>query len=225
MRSAIVLLFTIFAVFSGYFLFFYGNNGSTPRAQPNGSPGIKLDGDQIVSGPTIGKSIQRLPDNGIIDQNGDSVSLNQLRGSPVLMSFIYTSCPMKKMCPRITKKMVQVQKRVHSVPDLNVQFVSVSFDPETDTPEVLRYYGKQYDVNFKNWSFWTGNPKTIRTLTIRLRIQLKEDSKKDQIRHNMRTYAIDADGTIRTAWKGSGWSVDQVFREIKKIARKKTSDS
>jgi len=213
MRSAVILIVTAVSILVG-FLLYRDSSRNRQRASRVSKTSMKLEGNQILQGPTIGQSLLNLPDRGLVDQQGNPVSFDQLTGTPTLLSFIYTRCPDQNMCPQITRKMVEIQKRMKEDPSRKVQFVAISFDPETDTPEVLRFYGKQFDVDFRNWSFWTGRPKTIKTITDRLRIATRAKPDTDTILHNMRTYLVDENLSIQTAWKGSKWSVDHVVRTL-----------
>ncbi len=226
MRTALILIVTALSIMAGFFLF---RSGSTPGKHGNrtgrNNTAMKLEGNRIVRGPTLGTSVRSLPDRGLKNQDGQPVTFRSLTGTPVLMSFIYTSCPDKNMCPRITRKMVETQKRVAAESDLDVHFLSISFDPKTDTPEVLRFYGKQYGVDFDSWSFWTGRPETIEAITDQLNIATKEHPERDTLLHNMRTYVLDENGTIHVAWKGSQWSVDAVVEELRTLSSRPSDGS
>ncbi|MFB6346405.1 MAG: SCO family protein [bacterium] len=125
------------------------------------------------------------------------MSFETLPDSPVLMSFIYTRCPMPKMCPLITYKMRQVQKRLNQSGNRSVHFVSVTFDPTYDTPAVLRRYGNKRKVDYANWDFWTGPAETIRALAKKFKVLTKKvpedvnDQSGTVYNHNMRTFLID----------------------------------
>jgi len=114
--------------------------------------------------------------------------------------------------------MKQVQDRVNRIDDLQARFVSVTFDPETDTPPTLKHYGEQKNVNFRNWSFWTGSRETIDRLLDLFEITAKKKEDQEGVYiHNMRTYLLSPKLVVRNAWKGSRWEVDAVLQKLKEL--------
>lgn len=209
MRTVGILFGTILTVFAGYFLM-YSSGGNEAREKSL----IQLDGNQLVKAPILGTNVSGFPDDGLVDQEGESVKVEHLKGHRTLVSFIYTSCPDAEMCPLITQKMRKIQKGIGQEQREDVQFVSVTFDPETDTPRTLKHYGKKKNVSFENWSFWTGPTDTIQALMDQFGITTKKEAGKDTMPHNMRTYVLDRDLNIRYAWKGSQWSADDVMQAL-----------
>ncbi len=209
MRTVGILFGTILVVFAGYGLMYTtGKNETKQKAL------IELDGNQLVKAPILGTDVSGFPDQGLVDQEGASVKIADLKGKRTLISFIYTSCPDAKMCPLITEKMKEIQNETGEPYRDQIQFVSVTFDPETDTPRTLKHYATQKNVNLENWSFWTGPSNTIQALMDRFEVTTKANSEKDTIIHNMRTYILDRKLNIRYAWKGSRWSVDDVKKAL-----------
>ncbi len=100
--------------------------------------------------PTLGAA----PNFALISQDGAEVTLESLRGKVVAVSFIYTWCP--DICPMLTNKMARVQDALGADFGTKVAFVSITFDPERDTPEALKAYAEAFDVDFAGWSFLTG---------------------------------------------------------------------
>ncbi|MFB6346039.1 MAG: SCO family protein [bacterium] len=173
----------------------------------------------------VGKSVADFPDTGLVNQFGEPVSFETLPAKPVLLSFIYTNCPDPRMCPLITYKMRQVQKRLNRGEKKPVQFVSVTFDPENDTSAVLKNYGDKRNVNYDNWDFWTGEPGTIRTLARAFKVLTTKvpDDATDQpgtvYNHNMRTFLIDENRVVRYWYPGSDWNVKDVIKRLKELMR------
>jgi len=167
-------------------------------------------------GSLVDESVRNLPDTGLVNQDGKAVSPELLRGSPVLMSFIYTRCPDKKMCPLITQKMARVQDRISNSSSVSPRYVAVTFDPSYDTPSVLRTYGKRYELNYDTWSFWTGNVSTIRTIADRFKIHVRREDQMP-VTHNMRTYLIDSEGVVKFWYRGSDWAVKDVARRLREL--------
>jgi protein SCO1/2 len=210
MRTVGILFGTILTVFAGYFLMY-----STGKNETGQKALIQLDGNQLVKAPILGTNVSGFPDKDLVDQDGESVQVEDLKGKRTLISFIYTSCPDAQMCPLITEKMREIQSDLEGDARDRVQFVSVTFDPETDTPKTLKHYGKQKNVNFANWSFWTGPTETINALMDRFGITAKSETGNDTMPHNMRTYIVDRDLKIQHAWRGSKWSEQDVAEALR----------
>src|SRR5688500_5841513 len=111
--------------------------------------------------PTIGEA----PDFALISQDGAEVTLEALRGKVVAVTFIYTSCP--DVCPMLTDKVARVQDELGADFGSKIAFLSISVDPEHDTPEVLSEYAEALGANLAGWSFLTGTPAAIREVAHR----------------------------------------------------------
>jgi len=91
----------------------------------------------------------------LTDQDGREVTYEgEYRGSVLLVNFIFTTCP--DVCPLLTKQMEKVQGRLSTAAPY-IRLISISVDPETDTPPILRAYGEKYGARFRSWSFLTGD--------------------------------------------------------------------
>ncbi|MGH6913051.1 MAG: SCO family protein, partial [Geminicoccales bacterium] len=106
--------------------------------------------------PTIGAA----PDFALTSQDGAEVTLGALRGKVVAVTFIYAACP--DVCPLLTDKMARVQDDLGADFGTKVAFLSITVDPENDTPEVLKAYAEAFDANLAGWSFLTGTPAAVR---------------------------------------------------------------
>src|SRR6266446_847250 len=102
-------------------------------------------------------AIKPAPETVLIDQDGRPIELAALRGKVVLVSFIFTTC--NGSCPATTHRLACVHEELARHMDLKdrVHFLSISVDPERDTPEVLRGYRRLYDIEGPDWSFVTGS--------------------------------------------------------------------
>lgn len=166
--------------------------------------------------PLIDESITDFPDTGLVNQDSEPVSIEALPDKPVMISFIFTRCPMQSMCPRVTDNMATLQDRVNREGERPAHFVLVTFDPEYDRPDVLRNYADRYGIDFKNFSLWTGNPETIEQLTSHFQIMVKEGEKGIEA-HNMKTVLVGSDRRIRHLFRGSDWSVDEVYDPLMEL--------
>jgi protein SCO1/2 len=174
----------------------------------------------------------------LVNQNGDTVRLDDLSGKVLVVGYIYTHCP--DVCPFITSNMKKIQKLVNADPDLKrkVLFVSVTFDPRRDKPEVLKEYAKLYRIDTSNWVLLTGDRKTIDSLMKDLAIvveigpmdvQVETDTVdgkpvvdtvyRYEIVHTDRIHVVDPKGKITAYFKGSTVKPDEVFKAIKKVVK------
>ncbi|MBI2999839.1 MAG: SCO family protein, partial [Deltaproteobacteria bacterium] len=103
----------------------------------------------------------RIPiqDFSLTDQEGRPFRFQSLKGKAVLVGFIYTSCP--DVCPLITASMQSVQRSLNGRERKSVRFLSITTDPEIDSPDILKSYAGRYEVDFSNWFFLTGDVKAL----------------------------------------------------------------
>ena len=111
--------------------------------------------------PTIGAA----PDFALTSQDGAEVTLGDFRGKVVAVTFIYISCP--DVCPMLSDKMARVQDELGADFGSKVAFLSITVDPERDTPEVLKEYAEALDADLAGWSFLTGTPAAVRDVAHR----------------------------------------------------------
>ena len=102
--------------------------------------------------PVIGPA----PDFDLTSQDGKRVTLADLRGKVVAVTFIFTMCP--DICPMLTSNMAQVQEALGDDFGKSVAFVSITVDPENDTPGVLKEYAEAFGADLGGWAFLTGDP-------------------------------------------------------------------
>src|SRR3984893_16436434 len=111
--------------------------------------------------PVIGTA----PPFTLTSQDGMPVALADLRGKVVALAFIYTGCP--DICRMLTQKMVDVQDALGEQFGARIAFVSITLDPERDTPEVLKDYAQFWGAKPEGWSFLTGSLEAVRDVTRR----------------------------------------------------------
>ena len=167
------------------------------------------DGQLPVIGPSPGFSLT--------SQDGKPVSLADLRGKVVAVSFIYTQCP--DICPMLTQKMVEVQEALGTDFGKKVAFVSISLDPEHDTPEVLKDYAQFWGAKPEGWSFLTGSPASVRDVSRRYGVFFakKEDGSVD---HTQLTSLVDAEGQMRVQYLGARFDPKEFRRDLMSLVDK-----
>ncbi len=166
----------------------------------------------------------RLPDVGdlvpnfrFVNQSGKTIEIQQFRGRPLLLTFIYTRCPLPDYCPRMSNNFREVLQELQANPAVyaKTQLLSVSIDPDFDTPKVLQGYGEEYagklDPQFQHWQFATGSPQEVRNAADFFGMSYNE--KEGQIVHNLRTVLIGADGKVVKVYSGNRWTPAEVARE------------
>ncbi len=178
-----------------------------------------------------------VPDWPFTDQDGHTFWLGQTRGKVVVLGMIYTHCP--DVCPLITARMMEIQERVAAEGwSDDVFFVTITFDPERDTPEVLRRYAQARKVDFRNWVFLTGDPSTTRHLTEVLGIYTERvyvihgtpttgtpaPSGADVsyfINHTDRIFLVDRQGRVRALLPGSRTELNEAMEKIRRLLRER----
>jgi protein SCO1/2 len=163
--------------------------------------------------PVIGLA----PPFALISQDGKPMALSDLRGKVVAVTFIYTGCP--DVCPLLTQKMVDVQEALGADFGAKIAFVSISLDPERDTPEVLKDYAQFWGANLAGWSFLTGSPEAVRDVTRRYGVFFakKEDGSVD---HTQLTSLIDADGQLRLQYLGARFDPEEFRQDLMSLVGK-----
>ncbi len=149
-------------------------------------------------------------------QDGNPLSLDELRGKVVVLTFIFASCT--DSCPRLTAKMATIQSRLGTDFGRKVFFVSVTVDPERDTPEVLKRYAEGHGARLGGWAFVTGTPAEIRDVAKRYGIAYKRMPSGD-VDHTFLTSVIDGSGALRVQYLGVRFDADELFRDIESLLR------
>jgi protein SCO1 len=155
-----------------------------------------------------------MPDFKLTDQDGKPVTLETFRGRPFVLTFIFTRCPIPNFCPRMSSNFADLQKVIDSAsgPLAATRLLSVSFDPEHDTPEVLQQYGQHAGADFAIWTFATGTPPEIQGLTKGFSVLVQPES--GTISHSLATALVGRDGKIAKIWRGNAWTSGEVVSEL-----------
>jgi len=167
------------------------------------------------------KEIQRIqigetvPDFKLTDQNGRSISLNAFRGKVVLLTFIYTRCPLPNFCPLMSKNFASLQERLEKRFPGKFQLLSVSIDPWFDRPEVLKEYAARYSKDDATWTFGTGTPEQLDA--VGALFGLVHEWAGGLINHDLRTALIAPDGRLVQLWKSNAWTPYEVQRRVEEI--------
>lgn len=147
------------------------------------------------------------------DQNGDIFDSESLRGSITVITFIYTSCPVPDFCPLMSSNLDEINRNLTDLERERVKLLSISFDPENDTPEVLKAYEKKF-LQTPNHLYLTGDLETTKRITAEFGIFTTFAS--DQIIHNLQTAILDQELRVVSIYSGNKWKVDEVLVDIRK---------
>jgi protein SCO1 len=139
------------------------------------------------------------PEFTLTSQDGGEVKLADFRGKVVAVTFVFTRCT--DTCPVLTPMMSFVQDRLGADFGEKIVFVSITIDPERDTPEVLKEYGEAFGANFAGWFFLTGSPPDIREVTRRYGV-FAAKAENGNVDHTFLTSIIDRRGILRVQYLG-----------------------
>lgn len=172
-----------------------------PRLAANASPRLR-DGDVM-------------PPFELTDQDGHRINLETFRGHPLVLTFIFTRCPIPNFCPLMSKNFAALQNAIKNGagPLAQTRLLSISFDPDFDTPQVLKSYAGHEQADPLVWTFATGEKTEINDLTHSFSVYVQPES--GTISHGLATALIDRDGNIARIWRGNGWTLAEVLSEIR----------
>ena len=161
---------------------------------------------------------EAVPNASFVDQDGKPRDLASFRPSTVVITFIYTRCPMPTFCPLMDRHFATIQKTLKSDPALkDVRLVSISFDPITDTPAVLKIHAAGLGADPKVWTFLTGDRDEIDRFARRFGVAItREDDADRNITHNLRTVIVGPEGALVKSYTGNEWTPEQLLGDLKK---------
>ncbi len=187
------------------------------QAKPDYKPAV------IYHVPALGDDV---PDFKLRNQDGRAIHLDQFRGKALLVTFIYTRCPMPNFCPLVTHNFAVIDRQLAADPALyaTTHLLCVSFDPDHDTPERLRAYGAQYigsDAKnaFAHWDFAVPPKPELVEMAKYFDVGVTPGP-DDTITHTLSTTLIDARGKVAQFYPGNEWTPDQVVADVKKVEAK-----
>ena len=161
---------------------------------------------------------QEVPDLSLVNQDGKRIHLHQYHGKALLLTFIYTRCPLPDYCPLMSRNFAQIAEQVRRDPRLSASthLLSISIDPEFDTPDVLRAYGRNYAGSlhpFDRWEFATGTPEEVRKVAEFFGLRYWTD--RGQIVHSLVTVLIAPGGKVIQVYRGNDWQPAQVVSDLR----------
>jgi protein SCO1/2 len=172
---------------------------ATPQS-PDSSPRLK-EGDV-------------LPSFSLTTEAGEALSAETLRGHPTLITFIFTRCPMPNFCPRMSSNFAELQKVIQNGRGEMAQarLLSITIDPDFDSPAVLKNYAQHAGADPKLWSFATGEAAQIDELTKAFAVYRQAEG--GTISHGLTTALISREGKIAKLWRGNEWKPKEVLAAL-----------
>ena len=160
------------------------------------------------------------PDFTLLNQDGKKISFKQYRGRVLVLTFIYTRCPLPDYCPLMSENFAKLKAAFDSNAALKAKthLLSISVDPAYDKPAVLRTYGAQYagkPPDFKQWEFAAGTAEEVKQVAQFFGLNYWPE--KDQVIHGLRTAIVGADGKVVKVYRGNEWKPEEVLKELEKL--------
>ncbi len=180
-------------------------------AQPNMPPGMTI--------PEL-KTGDELPDGTLIAEDGRKIRFSDLRGQAVAFTFFYTRCPLPNYCPLMNRNFAESRDAIGAMANAptNWEFLSISFDPQNDTPQVLTTYGGFYENgNPSHWLFAAATKKALARLAPALDLMVVRQG--DSLSHNLRTVVLDTHGRIYRQFDGNQWTPRELADAVVQAAR------
>lgn len=153
-----------------------------------------------------------IPNFALYNEDGELVQSVDLRGELLVLNFIFTRCPIPTMCPANTTRMARLQRELADRGMEGIHLISISLDPEYDTPGIMRYYAESRGLDLENFSFLSGPKPVVDDILRQFGILTME--KDGTIDHTMATLIIDQNGKIVHRKDGSRWSVEDFLKRL-----------
>jgi len=160
------------------------------------------------------KEGDEMPAFSLTNQNGERVSLETFRGQPFVLTFVFTRCPVPNFCPRMSNNFEELQAAIKGNTGrlATTRLLSVTLDPDYDTPKILSEYAAFHHADSKIWTFATGDDKEIDSLTRAFSVYRQNEG--GTLSHGLATALISRDGRIERIWRGNAWTPAEVVEEI-----------
>jgi protein SCO1/2 len=171
---------------------------------------------------------EKVPDFALVNQDGKRIHLREYAGKVLVVTFIYTRCPLPDYCPRMNKNFGEIEKGLaeDKAQYSKTRLLSISFDPTNDTPPVLRKYAAEFQpvgmrTDFQHWSFAVAPAKELKDIASAFGLYYKADD--GQIVHSMSTSVISPDGKIYKWYHGNAWEPADVLNDVKSLLADESS--
>jgi protein SCO1/2 len=183
----------------------------TARAKGGGAP-------EVVASAAVPGVLA--PSFDLLDQDETPLTLRQFRGRVLVVTFIYTRCPLPQFCPLMVSHLEAVRRGTHEAGHAGrVRFLGVTLDPAFDTPAVLRAYGEgmlRDEPRFSEWSLATGTEAAVQEVAAFFGVDYRADG--GAVVHGLATAVIGADGRVIRVWPSNSWTPGEVLEVVRREA-------
>ena len=179
---------------------------------------------KVIEGLAEPKAGDEVPNYYLTNQDGKPIRIKDYRGKALALTFIYTRCPMPDQCTLMSNNFAIIDQELQKQPELYGQthLLSITFDPEYDTPQVMRSYGGAFtgrytNETFQHWEFATSTKEQIKGLAqfFGMRYYNDTSSGEQQIIHVLRTAVIGPDGKVFKVYRENKWKPEEVINDLK----------
>ena len=177
--------------------------------------------DPAAAGFDVLEPGELVPAQRFVDQRGRPRTFSAWHGRVVAVTFVYTRCPLPTFCPLMDRRFAAMQRVVNANASLRRQLhlVSITFDPQHDTPAILTEHAKQLDADPAVWTFLTGEQDEIDQFAARFGVSVaRKGEDASGIIHNLRTAVIDKSGKLVKIYNGTDWTPQQLIHDLETIA-------
>jgi protein SCO1/2 len=188
-------------------------------ARGRGTEMLDVVTPKTVHVPKIG---EELPDFSLVNQDDKAIRLHQYRNKVLLLTFIYTRCPLPRGCPQMVGIFAEIHQALRKNPVLQARthLLCVSFDPANDTPALLRDYGSYYTDTttpepFAHWEFASGTVDEVKTVAQFFGLRYLPTG--EQIAHFPRTAVISPDGRVVKVYTDNSWTAEDLLRDVQQV--------
>jgi protein SCO1/2 len=168
--------------------------------------------------PTSAMPNTQAPDFVLLNQEGNRFDSTTLRGKVVVLNFIFTTCT--DVCPLFTANFAQLQRTLKNEHAGNVFLVSITTDPEVDSPKVLKSYAQRYGADFQNWAFLTGSESQLKQVWKGFDVRVIKKG-RGLVQHTSLTTVIDRQGIRRFNFFGEKWPLKDLLRDTSALLDEK----
>jgi protein SCO1/2 len=180
-----------------------------------------IDDAEPASGPAMAFALlepgQSVPDESFVNQDGKPWRPSSLGGKAFAMTFIYTRCPLPTYCPMMDRNFRAAQQQIAARPAVhdNVRFITVSLDPDFDTPRVMRKHAESIGADLSTWTFVTARPTVVDAFGTKFGLSvMRGDKAFADITHNLRTAIVAPTGKLVKVYNGNDWTAGQLVADL-----------
>ena len=193
------------------------SSGRLDDVVKTGTAALPADVPAEPRGPMLDVG-EMVPDASLVDQDGRARKFSEWRGKTVAVTFVYTRCPLPEFCPLMDRNFATVQREVEADRKLadRARLLSVSFDPDHDTPNVLQEHAQRVGADPKIWTWLTGPREVVEPFALAFGVStMRDDNPPLEIVHNLRTAVVDRTGRIASVLTGNSWTPDELITRLR----------